>query len=43
MFMACSTRRRAKRKELALETALERELEGLPTEGGEALPPAGHV
>ncbi len=38
-FLACYTRRQAKRKELALETTVERELEGQPTVGGEIPPP----
>ena len=43
MFVACYNRRQESRQALALETAIERELEGQPTVGGEIVPPVGHV
>ena len=42
MFLACNNRRQACRQELLLETAVERELEGQPTQGGELVAPAAH-
>ena len=43
MFVACYNRRQESRQALALETPIERELEGQPTVGGEIVHPVGHV
>ncbi len=43
MFPACYTNRQTRRQELALETALERKLEGEPTQGSAEATPAANL
>ncbi len=43
MFQACYNRRQKIRQNMVLETALERELEGEPTQGGELATPAQNL
>ncbi len=43
MFLACYIRRQERRQDMVLDTTLERELEGEPTQGGELAAPAQNL